>query len=315
MDGSDPKYFITFINDYSRYMYLCMLCWKDEVLEAFKVFKAKVEKQYGRQIKIVRSNRGGEYYGRYTKNAQALGLFARFLQEHGIVSQYTIPGSLDKNGVVERRSRTLMDMVRSMRSNMSLSYFLWTKAVKTAVYILNRVPTKAVQKTPFELFKGWKPSLRHIRLWGCPFQVRIYNPQEKKLDPRTISGNFIGYAKKPKGYRFYYPSHTTRIVELRNAKFLENDLVNGSGQFHDNLFERYHYQGQAPDPTHKLSIIHTHEVESNIRQPISKDPHTSKPIDHVIEDQQNVKQPIEKLVEQQVPHKETALRVSKGLGI
>ena len=101
------------------------------------------------------------------------------------------------------------------------------------MYILNRVPTKAVPKTPFELFKGWKPSSRHIRVWGCPSEVRIYNPQEKKLDPKTISGYFIGYAERSKGYRFYCPSHSTRIVESKNAKFLENDLISGSDQFQD----------------------------------------------------------------------------------
>ena len=69
---------------------------------------------------------------------------------------------------------------------------------------------------------------------GMPVEVRIYNPQEKKLYPRTISKHFIGYAEKSKDYRFYCPSHTTRIVESRNVKFLENDLVSGSGQFHDN---------------------------------------------------------------------------------
>ena len=78
-----------------------------------------------------------------------------------------MPNSPDHNGVVERRNRTLMDMVRSMRSNMSLSHFLWTEALKTIVHILNRVPTKVVQKTPFELFKGWKPNLRHICVWEC----------------------------------------------------------------------------------------------------------------------------------------------------
>ena len=93
-------------------------------------------------------------------------------------------GSLDHNGVAERRNRTLMDMVRSMRSNTKLPQCLWTEALKMAVYILNRVPTKAVSKTPFELFKGWKPSLRHIRVWGCPSEVRTYNPQEKKLFPK-----------------------------------------------------------------------------------------------------------------------------------
>ena len=76
----------------------------------------------------------------------------------------------------KEKNQTLIDMVRSMRSNMSLPHFLWTEALKTAVFILNRVLTKAVQKTSFELFKVWKPSLQHIRLWGCSSKVRIYNP-------------------------------------------------------------------------------------------------------------------------------------------
>jgi len=79
IDLSGLKYFIALINDYSRYMYLYLLHSKDEVLEAFKVFKAEVKKQYGKQIKIVRSDRGGEYYGRYTENGHALGLFVNFL--------------------------------------------------------------------------------------------------------------------------------------------------------------------------------------------------------------------------------------------
>ena len=124
-----------------------------------------------------------------------------------------------------------MDTVRSMHSNSKLPESLWTEALKTTMYILNRVPTKVVPKTPFELWKGWKPSLRHIRVWGCPSEVRIYNPQEKKLDPRTISAYFIGYVEMSKWYRFYYPSHNTRIVESRNAKFLENDLISESIDF------------------------------------------------------------------------------------
>ena len=68
-------------------------------------------------------------------------------------------------------------------------------------------------------------------IWGCSSEVKIYNPQEKKLDPRTISGYFIGYAENSKGYKFYCPSHNTRIVKSRNAKFLEYDLVSSNDQF------------------------------------------------------------------------------------
>ena len=175
MDANSLKYCITFIDDYSRYMYLYLLRLKDEALDAFKVFKVEVENQCGKHIRIVRSDRGGEYYGKYTENGQALGAFTKFLQENGIFSHYTVPGSPDQNGVAER-NRTLMDMVRSMRSNTKLPQYLWTETLKMDVYILNRVPTKDVSKTPFESFKGWKPSLRHIRVWGCPSEVRIYNP-------------------------------------------------------------------------------------------------------------------------------------------
>ena len=85
-------------------MYLYMLHNKNEALNAFKVFKAEVEKQNGKPIKIMRTYRGGEYYGRYTKDGQAPGPFMKFLQENGIVAQYTMPSSLDQNSVAERRN-------------------------------------------------------------------------------------------------------------------------------------------------------------------------------------------------------------------
>jgi hypothetical protein len=95
-----------------------------------------------------------------------------------------------------------VDIVRSMLSNSSLPISLWIEALKTAIYLLNRVPSKAIPKTPFELWTGRKPSLRHLHVWICPAETRIYNPHEKKLDLKTISGYFIGYLEKPKGYRF-----------------------------------------------------------------------------------------------------------------
>ncbi|KAM6555980.1 hypothetical protein CsatB_002999 [Cannabis sativa] len=93
MDSHGHKYFISFIDDYSRYMYIYLLHNKSEVLDVFKIFKAEVEKQCSKQIKIVRSDRGGEYYGRYTEDGQAPGPFAKFLEENGIVAHYTLPST------------------------------------------------------------------------------------------------------------------------------------------------------------------------------------------------------------------------------
>ena len=213
-----------------------------------------------------------------------------------------MPGSPDQNGVAERRNRTLMDMVRSMRSNSKLPESLWTEALKTAVYILNRVPTKAVPKTPFELFKGWKPSLRHVRVWGCPSEVRVYNPQEKKLDPRTISGYFIGYAERSKGYRFYCPSHSTRIVESRNAKFLENDLISGSDHSQNIVSGKDHVDAQPSCSSDRLIVIHnTPQVPTGVRQTIIEVPQLAdnNPVDQVVDgEQQDI---VDHPVEQHVP--------------
>ena len=115
-------------------------------------------------------------------------------------------GTPQQNGVTERSNRTLMDMVRSMLSNSTLPLSLWMYALKTAVYFLNWVPSKAVLKTPFELWTRKKPSLKHLHVWSFPAETRVYNPHEKKLDLRTISGYFIGYLEKSKGFRFYCPN-------------------------------------------------------------------------------------------------------------
>ncbi|XP_076883210.1 uncharacterized protein LOC143531908 [Bidens hawaiensis] len=83
--------FITFIDDYSRYMYLYLIKEKSESATTFKYYKTEVEKQLDRQTKVVRSDRGFEYYGRHTDVDQAPGSFYEFCKGHGIVNQYTMP--------------------------------------------------------------------------------------------------------------------------------------------------------------------------------------------------------------------------------
>ena len=85
-------------------------------------------------------------------------------------------GTPQQNGVAERRNRTLMDIVRSMLSNSTLPLSLWMYALKTIVYLLNWVPSKAIPKIPIELWTG----RRHLHIWGHPIGAKIYNPYEKK---------------------------------------------------------------------------------------------------------------------------------------
>ena len=153
----------------------------------------------------------GEYYGRHTPYDQVPRPFARFLQENGIVAQYSTPGEPQQNGVAERCNRTLMDMVSSMISYSTLPLSLWMEALKTAIHILNRAPSKSVPKTPYELWTGRVPSLNHLRVWGV-LLAKLFNLNIGKLDPKTVSYHFIGYPEKSKGYRFYYSDRQTKFV-------------------------------------------------------------------------------------------------------
>jgi hypothetical protein len=226
VDGFDS--FITFTYDYSRYGYVYPIKERNEALDKFKIFKAKVENQHNLKIKVVRSDRGGEYYGRHTPYGQVPRPFARFLQENDIVAQYSTPSEPQHNGIAERRNRTLMDMVRSMISYSDLPLSLWMEALKTAIHILNRVPSKAVPKTPYELWTGREPSLKHLRVWRSPAEAKVFNPNIGKLDPKTVSCHFIGYPEKSKGFHFYCSDRYIKFVEMRHTVILEDEMIRGS---------------------------------------------------------------------------------------
>jgi len=99
---NDHRYFITFSDDYSRYEYLYLIYEKSQSLDMFKIYKTEVENQHNRKIKAVRSDRGGEYYGRYDGSGRCPESFANFLKEFGIVAQYTMSGISHQNGIAER---------------------------------------------------------------------------------------------------------------------------------------------------------------------------------------------------------------------
>ena len=118
-----------------------------------------------------------------------------------------------------------------------------------------------------------------MRVWGFSFKVRIYYLQEKKVDPRTISGYFIGYVERSKGYRFYHPYHITRIMESRNAKFLENDLFSGSDQLRNLGSEIDYIESQPSTLSERFIVIHTPQVQRDdeqhmigIPQPVADNP-------------------------------------------
>ena len=121
------KYFLTLIDDCTRYCYVYLLRSKDDALEMFQHFKNEVENQLDRKIKVIRSDRGGEYEAP----------FGDFCSQHGIIHQTTAPYSPQQNGVAEHKNITLKEMMNALLLSSGLPQNLWGEVILSANYILN----------------------------------------------------------------------------------------------------------------------------------------------------------------------------------
>ncbi len=104
---------------------------------------------------------------------------------------------------------------------------LWGYALETALYILNKIPTKSVFSTPYEIWHGRQPSLKHVKVWGC--LAFIKKLKIDKLETRSEKGRYVGYPKDSFGYYFYLPQ-SPRVVISRDIIFLEKEFLQEGGK-------------------------------------------------------------------------------------
>jgi transposase InsO family protein len=141
-------YYVSFIDDYSRKTWVYFLKSKDEVFGKFKEFKALIENLYERNIKILRSDNGGEYTSKE---------FIKFCKDVGIKRELTTPYNPQQNGVAERKNITIMEAVKTMIHDQYLPMHLWAEVARTTMYVQNRLSHSALGfKTPEEMFSGKK---------------------------------------------------------------------------------------------------------------------------------------------------------------
>lgn len=233
------KYFITFIDDYTRRVHVYILKDKLSVLEVFKDYKSKVENEIGNKIKVVRSDNGKEYCNKE---------FDSFLSRHGIEHQTSTPYSPQQNGLAERMNRTLVERARCMLFDAHLPKQLWGEALATAAYIVNRSPTKSLDgKTPMEMWSGTKPDLSNIRIFGSEVMVQIPKEKRQKWDTKSRKLIFVGYCESTKGYRLL-DLHTNKITKSRDVVFLENV------QKYDNVYLPSSNSGSGTQPLEETCI-------------------------------------------------------------
>jgi transposase InsO family protein len=206
-------YFITFIDDFSRFTVMYAIRRKSEAFQCFLAYKAYAENTTGKRLRCLRSDGGGEYH-----SAQ----FNDYLRVHGITRQTTPPHTPEHNGVAERANRTLVESAKCMLHTAQLPPAYWALALAMAAFIRNRSPTRALQRmTPYEAWTGAKPSLAGLRVFGCLAYVHIPKANRSKLEYKARPCIFVGYSMQSKAYLCYDRARDT-IITSRDVEFAEH---------------------------------------------------------------------------------------------
>ncbi|WVZ16028.1 hypothetical protein V8G54_013594 [Vigna mungo] len=188
------RYFLIFVDELTRKIWTYLIKEKKDVHSCFVKFFAMVERQSGLQIKILRTDGGGEF------NSHEMD---KFCTENGIIHEVTTPYTPQHNDMTERRNRMLLDMTRCLLKAKKLPHYLWGEVVSTATYLLNRCPTRSLPDcTPEEAWSGDKPTVNHLRVFGS---------KRKKLDEKSEIFIVVGY-HSTEAYRLYSPEKKQVII-------------------------------------------------------------------------------------------------------
>ncbi|CAI6000269.1 unnamed protein product [Closterium sp. NIES-65] len=206
------KYFIIFLDDFSRLSWVTLVKTKDEVAKVFKRWIRYAEREAGAKVKILRSDRGGEYMGKDLES---------FLEDKGITHQLSVAYTPQQNGAAERLNRTLIDLARAMLAHAQLDHTWWGAAVQYANWVKNRMGSKGLGgKSPYFMWTRKVPSVSMARVWGCMAQYKVPDQQRRKLDPKAQWGIFLGVSERSKAWMLRSVADQ-RVVESRDVVFHE----------------------------------------------------------------------------------------------
>ncbi|KAJ9557555.1 hypothetical protein OSB04_012169 [Centaurea solstitialis] len=207
------KYTLVIVDEYSRYTWVFFLRSKSDAPEEIILFIRKMEKLNNLSVRSIRSDHGTEF-----KNST----LETFFDRKGISQNFSSVRTPQQNGVAERRNRTLIEAARSMLSEANLATQFWAEAVNTACYTQNRsLIVKRFRRTPYELFRNRKPSIKHLHIFGCVCYIQNNKYNLGKLDSKCDDGIFLGYSSISKNYRVFNKRRQT-IEETIHVRFDES---------------------------------------------------------------------------------------------
>ncbi|KAM0071004.1 putative RNA-directed DNA polymerase [Helianthus debilis subsp. tardiflorus] len=212
MSLKKKRYCLVIVDDFSRFTWTFFLHSKDETAGILQDFVTQVEKQFDLPVKSFRSDNGTEF-----KNKE----LDAFCVKKGIVRQYSIPRTLEQNGVVERKNRTLIEAARTMLADSGFPLTFWAEAVNTACYVQNRVLINPRhKKTAYEILYKIKPLISYFKVFGCPCFILNLKDSISKFAAKIDCGYFLGYSTTAKAYKVFN-ARTKVVEETLDVKFNE----------------------------------------------------------------------------------------------
>ncbi|KAI3744219.1 hypothetical protein L1987_57296 [Smallanthus sonchifolius] len=206
------KYFLTIVDDYSRAVWVYLLKHKDEVFNNVQNFFNLVKNQFGITIKTFRSDNGTEFVNNQMHS---------FCESQGINHQTSCSYTPQQNGIAERKHRHLLNVARALLFQGYIPLKFWSECVLTATYLINRTPSSVLKgKSPYELVYGFKPSLNHLRMFGCLCFSTVLN-STNKFGSHAEKCVFLGYSNQKKGYKLW-SFDKKQIIFSRDVKFYES---------------------------------------------------------------------------------------------
>ena len=206
------RYYLQIVDGATRYRWIYIIKTKDEVCNIIKQFTIYAQNQHEQKIKVFHSDQGTEFLNTNVK---------KFLAENGIEFTTSAARTQAQNGIPERGNRTIMEMARALLIMAGLPTALWPDAVKTAVYLLNRISRKGAL-TPYQLLYRTAPDLSALRVFGCIAYALNPSPASK-FAPRNVKAVMVGYEPNqgPATYRLY-SQDDHKYVTTRDVLFDEN---------------------------------------------------------------------------------------------
>lgn len=212
MSNTNFRFYIHFIDDYSRYTWIYPLRAKSEALQAFVQFKSLVENLFERKIKTLHTDGGGEYQA-----------FTRFVTDNGIAFDRSYPHTSAQNGRAERKHRHIVEMGLTLLAQAGVPQKYWWDAFQTTVYLINRLPTPVLaNQTPFERVYGKKPDYKFLKVFGSACFPCLRPYQTHKFQYQSTKCVNLGYSDSHKRYKCL--SSTCRLYISRHVIFNEHEF-------------------------------------------------------------------------------------------